>query len=112
RLGVNEWGNLTICGNGYISENAIVANTPAPSATNFATMEGLTEAFPGDTRVRYGGGNDDDDSGSLRYVSFRYGGRVIGLNNELNGLSLGGVGRNTDINFIEIFNNVDDGIEI
>ncbi len=112
RLGVNEWGNLTICGNGYISENAVVANTPAPSAANYANMEGLTEAFPGDTRVRYGGGNDDDDSGSLRYVSFRYGGRVIGLNNELNGLSLGGVGRGTDINFVEIFNNVDDGIEI
>jgi len=112
RLGVNEWGNLTICGNGYISENAVVANTPAPNAANFATMEGLTESFPGDTRVRYGGGNDDDDSGSLRYVSFRYGGKVIGLNNELNGLSLGGVGRNTDINFVEIFNNVDDGIEI
>ncbi|MBL8860485.1 MAG: hypothetical protein JNK02_00595 [Planctomycetes bacterium] len=112
RLGVNEWGNLTICGNAYVSENATPGNTAAPSAANYAIMEGLTEAFPGDTRVRYGGGNDDDDSGSLRYVSFRYGGRVIGLNNELNGLSLGGIGRGTDISHVEIFNNVDDGIEI
>jgi len=112
RLGVNEWGNLTFCGNGYISENSIGTNTPAPNAANYATMEGLTEAFPGDTRVRYGGGNDDDDSGTLRYVSLRYGGKVIALNNELNGLSLGGIGRNTDIDHIEIFNNVDDGIEI
>ncbi len=112
RLGVNEWGNITICGNGYISENSVVGNTPAPNAANFATMEGLTEAFIGDSRVRYGGGNDNDDSGSLRFVSLRYGGKVIALNNELNGLSLGGIGRNTDINFVEIFNNVDDGIEI
>jgi len=112
RLGVNEWGNLTLCGAGYVSENSIVANTPAPNGANQAVMEGLTEAFPGDSRVRYGGGNDDDDSGSLRYISLRYGGRVIGLNNELNGLSLGGIGRNTDISHLEIFNNVDDGIEI
>jgi hypothetical protein len=108
----NEWGNLTICGDAYISENIIVANTPAPNASNYALMEGLVEAFPGDTRVRYGGGNDNDDSGSLRYNSFRYGGKVVSLNNELNGLSLGGVGRATDLEYIEIMNNVDDGIEI
>jgi hypothetical protein len=37
---------------------------------------------------------------------------VIGLANELNGLSLGGVGRGTDVHHVEIMNNVDDGIEI
>ena len=37
---------------------------------------------------------------------------MIGLNNELNGLSLGGIGRGTDIDHVEIMNNVDDGIEI
>jgi hypothetical protein len=41
----------------------------------------------------------------------RYGGRVVGLTVELNGLSLGGVGRATDIDHIDIMNNVDDGIE-
>jgi hypothetical protein len=75
-------------------------------------MEGLVAAFPGDTKVLYGGGNDDDDSGSISYLSLRYGGKVVGLNNELNGLSLGGIGRNTDIHHVEIMNNVDDGIEI
>ncbi len=108
----NEWGNLTIMGGAYISENAIAANTATPNASNYANMEGLTAASPTDTRVRYGGGNDDDDSGSLKYVSIRYAGRVVGLNNELNGLSLGGIGRNTEISHIEIMNNVDDGIEI
>ena len=37
---------------------------------------------------------------------------MIGLGNELNGLSLGGIGRETDIHHVEIMNNVDDGIEI
>jgi hypothetical protein len=108
----NEWGNLTIMGDAYISENAIATNTATPNASNYANMEGLTAASATDTRVRYGGGNDDDDSGSLKYVSIRYAGRVVGLNNELNGLSLGGIGRNTEISHIEIMNNVDDGIEI
>ena len=112
RESANEWGNLTIMGRGYVSENAIVTNTPVPSASNIASMEGLIAAFPGDPNVLYGGGDDDDDSGSLRFVSTRYTGRVVGLNNELNGLSLGGIGRGTDVEHIDIMNNVDDGIEI
>ena len=75
-------------------------------------MEGLTAEFPGDPDVVYGGTDDDDDSGSISYLSLRYGGRVVGLTNELNGLSLGAIGRATDINNVEIMNNVDDGIEI
>lgn len=113
RAACNEWGNLTICGNAYVSENLNPAtNSPTPSAANYGTMEGLVPAFPGDTRVYYGGGNDDDDSGSIQYLSLRYGGKVIALTNELNGLSLGGVGRNTEIHHVEIMNNVDDGVEI
>ena len=77
RAAANEWGNLTIMGDAYISENNTVGNTATPSASNYALMEGLTAAFPGDTRVNYGGGNDDDDSGSIKYFSIRYGGRVV-----------------------------------
>jgi hypothetical protein len=109
REAANEWGNLTIMGNGYVSENAVAGNVPTPNAANRANMEGLVRGIATD---QYGGGNDDDDSGSLAYVSFRYGGKVIGLNNELNGLSLGGIGRETDVRNVEIMNNVDDGIEI
>ncbi len=115
RATANEWGNLTICGNAYIGkygQGAVATNTAAPNAGNYANMEGLVAAGAGDTRTFYGGGNDLDDSGSLRYTSLRYGGKVVGLGNELNGLSLGGIGRETDIDHIEIMNNVDDGIEI
>jgi len=75
-------------------------------------MEGLVARFEGDTLPLYWGGNDDDDSGVVQYVSLRYGGHVVSIANELNGMSLGGVGRGTDMEYIEIMNNVDDGIEI
>ena len=111
REAANEWGNITIMGDAYIAENAVPTNSASPNGSNYANMEGL-QPPAGSTIAQYGGGNDDDDSGSLNYMSLRYGGKVIGLNNELNGLSLGGIGRGTDIDFVEIMNNVDDGIEI
>lgn len=59
----------------------------------------------------YGGTNDDDNSGSLRFVSMRYGGFVFANNNEVNGLTTGALGRNTSIEFVEIYNNADDDYE-
>jgi len=111
RMSTNEWGNLTLCGQAYISENAIATNTPSPNPSNYAIMEGLVASGPSDTRLFYGGGNDNDNSGSIHYLQLRYGGRVIGSNVELNGLSVGGVGRNTDIHHVEIMNSLDDAIE-
>lgn len=123
----NEWGNLTIMGKALICSYQYGGSTQtyqdgygAPVVTNTAmldgvdkrVMEGLVSDAPGDPKVLYGGDDDNDNSGSLSYVSFRYGGKVIGLANELNGLSLGGIGRETDISHVEIMNNVDDGIEI
>jgi hypothetical protein len=111
REAANEWGNLTLMGRAYVS-SCVMGNTAAPNANNVHPMEGLVAAMPGDPNVLYGGGNDDDDSGTIGYVSLRYAGKVIGLGNELNGLSLGGIGRETDIHHVEIMNNVDDGVEI
>ncbi len=59
----------------------------------------------------YGGNNDDDNSGIFKYVSIRHGGAEIGEGNEINGLTLGAVGRGTVIDNIEVVDNVDDGIE-
>src|SRR5262245_17038636 len=108
-----EWGNLTIMGEALISENAVGTNTATCNSANKAFMEGL----PATVNAEYGGADgadadDDDDSGTVQYVSLRYGGKVTGFNVELNGLSLGGLGRNTDIHHIDIMNNVDDGVEI
>ncbi len=115
--GCNEWGNLTLMGNALISAShysgePVGNNTKEPTGLNVKQMEGLTAEFVGDFKVMYGGNDDNDDSGSIRYLSLRYGGKVIELQNELNGLSLGGIGRETDIDHVEVINNVDDGIEI
>ena len=115
RAVANEWGNVTVMGKAFIGKygaGAVTTNTASPNAGNYANMEGLTASGSGDTRTFYGGGNDLDNSGRFEYVSLRYGGKVVGLGNELNGLSLGGVGKETKIDHIEIMNNVDDGIEI
>ncbi len=118
--GCNEWGNLTMMGNALIScsQQAYLpvtingrTNTKVPDGLNQNNMEGLTADFVGDTKQLYGGNNDDDSSGAIHFVSIRYGGKVIGLGNELNGLSMGGIGRGTEVDHVDIMNNVDDGIE-
>lgn len=114
RAAATEWGSLAIMGKAFISntKNGPVGNVATPAATNISKMEGLIGDAALDPNVAYGGGDDNDDSGTVTYTSLRYGGRVLALTDELNGMSLGGVGRETDIHHIEIQNNVDDGIEI
>ncbi|HNS23057.1 MAG TPA: hypothetical protein PKH24_21340 [Sedimentisphaerales bacterium] len=112
RASCEEWGNLTIMGNALIAATLDGQGTGQPDGTDTAQMEGLTARFAGDTLPLYGGNDDDDDSGVIRYVSLRYGGKVLSIANELNGMSIGGVGRATEIDYVEIMNNVDDGIEI
>ncbi len=70
------------------------------------------EGIPaGDTYGLYGGDDNADNSGVLKYVSIRHGGAEIGEGNEINGLTLGAVGSGTVIENIEIVANLDDGIE-
>ncbi len=121
RESANEWGNLTIMGNGVISashfNNSVLTDSDGnpvplvPDGTAERRMEGLAVGdIPDDSF--FGGNDDDDDSGSISYLSIRYGGNVLGFGDELNGLALGGVGRNTEIHHFDMMNNVDDGIEI
>ncbi len=91
------WGGLIILGNAPIS-----ADAPA------VQIEGIP---PSDPNGLYGGTDPVDNSGELSYVSIRHGGANIGQDNEINGLTLGGVGSGTSIHHIEIVSNQDDGIE-
>jgi len=59
----------------------------------------------------YGGIDDEDSSGVLRFISIRYGGFILAVGNEINGLTTGGCGRGTTIEFVEVFNNADDDFE-
>jgi len=75
------------------------------------TVEGLTiPGFPV-AQATYGGIFPHDSSGILRFISIRHAGDEIGNGNELNGISLGGVGDGTIFENIEVYANFDDGIE-
>lgn len=91
------WGGLIVLGNAPISADA-----------QSVQIEGIP---PSDQNGLYGGTNAADNSGVLRFVSIRHGGANIGEGNEINGLTLGGVGSGTTIENIEIVGNQDDGIE-
>jgi hypothetical protein len=92
------WGGLIILG-----------NAPVNLREGEARVEGIPYF---ESRGIFGGSDEDDDSGVLRYVSIRHGGTNIGEGNEINGLTLGGVGNKTEIDFVEIIANEDDGVEI
>lgn len=59
----------------------------------------------------YGGNAADDDSGELRYVRVQFAGIFFNEEDQSNGIAFQGVGTGTDINFVQVHNNGDDGIE-
>ncbi|MEX2207232.1 MAG: hypothetical protein WEF50_13465 [Myxococcota bacterium] len=100
------WGGLVVLGNAP-TNNADKAGV----GYGKTLVEGLT--VPGflDEDASYGGVEPHDNSGSLRFISIRHAGDELGLGNELNGLSLGGVGDGTTVENIEVYCNFDDGVE-
>jgi hypothetical protein len=102
------WGGLVVLGNAP-TNNALKAG--AAVGYGQTVIEGLTvPGFPA-ADAQYGGVQPHDDSGVLRYVSVRHAGDELGGGNELNGISLGGVGDGTIIENLEVYANYDDGIE-
>lgn len=59
----------------------------------------------------YGGGEADDDSGELRYVRIEFAGIFINEEDQSNGIQFNGTGSGTDVSFLQVHNNGDDGIE-
>lgn len=59
----------------------------------------------------YGGTNDDDNSGILKYVRIEYAGVAALPNSEINALTLGAVGRNTIIEYVQTIYANDDAFE-
>lgn len=97
------WGGVLICGRAKIS-----ASNSAGTAANEVQIEGIPTS---DQNGLYGGSDNADNSGVLKYISIRHGGTNIGAGNEINGLTLAGVGSGTVIENIEIVGNQDDGVE-
>ena len=92
-----QWGGVIILGNAQLNSS--------PGETQ---IEGIPDT---ESRGIYGGNDDLDNSGTMKYVSIRHGGTDIGAGNEINGLTLGGVGSQTTLEYIEVIANADDGVE-
>ncbi len=93
-----KWGGVILLGSAPTSEDSL---------TTF--IEGIPVDSLG--RSRYGGTNPTDSSGVMKYVSIRHGGKLLGNGNEINGLTMGGVGSKTVIDYVEAFAANDDGFE-
>ena len=96
---VGLWGGLLVLGK-------------APGSFKNDVTEFQIEGIPAEeTNGLYGGSDPADNSGIINYVSIRHGGTSIGEDNEINGLTLGGVGTGNTITNVEVIGNQDDGIE-
>lgn len=89
-----DWGGIIINGNAKINDG---------DAKGEAQGEGGTGT--------YGGDNDDDNSGVLKYVRVEFAGTLFSPDNELNGIAFQGVGRGTVVDYIQVHRNADDGVE-
>lgn len=95
-----DWGGVVILGN---------APTNKPS-TQF--IEGINPAsVPAGVDVTYGGANAAHDGGIITFARIEFAGAAIAANNELNSLTLGGVGNKTSLRFIQASKGADDAFE-
>ena len=125
---IGKWGGLVILGKA--TNNLVAINTPQAfgSKVGLAPGLGLIEGFNNTgAHNRYGvqtsgvlfSGeaalgtfDDNDNSGVLKYVSLRHTGAILEVGAEINGLTLGSVGRGTTIEHIEVVSGADDQIEM
>ena len=109
-IGQTAGTNLNETNSGLWGGLIVLGDAPCSFSGDVETLQ--IEGIPADdTFGLYGGNNATDNSGVYQYISIRHGGALIGEGNEINGLTLGGVGSGTVIENIEVVGNVDDGIE-
>lgn len=108
----------------FTSESDSVGGTPAPgdwggvvilgkSIVNTGTgnfIEGINSA-PATIDYTYGGTDSTDNSGWLKYTRIQYAGAIVSTDNELNGLTCGGVGCGTILDHVQVIFGADDGFE-
>jgi hypothetical protein len=94
-----DWGGVIVLGKAPINLLGVDGKRAR------GKVEGLTHDG------EYGGGDANDSSGALEYVRIEYSGTEVGPNNEVNGLTLAGVGRGTAIDHVQIRYPADDCFE-
>jgi hypothetical protein len=92
-----DWGGIIILGDAPVNKIAGVGMIEWGIDTRYA---------------QYGGSNENDLSGELKYVRIEYPGKKLNLDQELNGLTLAGVGKATVIENVEVSYSNDDSFEI
>ncbi|HAQ34023.1 MAG TPA: hypothetical protein DCQ53_01465, partial [Alphaproteobacteria bacterium] len=102
---ISEWGGLVILGQAPINRCRDAATPGTAQCENI--VEGVTNPD-----ALYGGNDATDNSGILRYVQVRFAGFAINTQgNELNGITFAGVGSGTEVDYVQVHNNSDDGVE-
>ncbi|MFA6958440.1 MAG: hypothetical protein WC538_21445 [Thermoanaerobaculia bacterium] len=91
-----DWGSLVLLGKAPI---------------NVAGGQAFLEGLPSSPEYAFGGTDPADSSGIVRYVRLEFGGFEIATAQEINGLTLGGVGNGTIIDHVEVLHNKDDAFE-
>jgi hypothetical protein len=97
---VQLWGGLVINGNG-VTNNCTDAQRAATQC--HVVSEGAES--------HYGGADNAESSGILRYVVVKHTGFQVAPDDELNGLTLNAVGSGTTIENLEVYSTYDDGVE-
>lgn len=97
---VQLWGGLVINGNG-ITNNC----TDAERAANQCHV--VSEGQPSN----YGGNDNAESSGTLRYVIVKHTGFEVAPGDELNGITFNAVGSGTVVENVQVYSTYDDGVE-
>ena len=103
--GLGEWGGVIL--QGFAPQYGQGGTGVCYGTGTVCNVEGEGGTIVG----RFGGNDPADNSGTLKYVRIAEGGKIAGPNNEINGLTLQGVGHGTTLDYIQVHNNLDDGIE-
>lgn len=109
---VEQWGGVIIDGFGVVNACAYTGNRFDGTLALVSDCSPPAEGIAGAAENRYGGLNDEDNSGRLEFVLVKHTGGDLGSGNDLNGITFNGVGSATVVNNIETYSTLDDGIEM
>jgi PKD repeat protein len=109
-----DWGGIVILGKATI--NRPTDCSTCPGAAVAAAEAGIQNAIEGDVDntagdALYGGTDDNHNAGTLRFVRIEYAGTVITPGNEINGLTMGAIGKQTKIEYVQVSFADDDAFE-
>ena len=102
---IGQWGGLVLLGNA--PANSCGDQEGEATADELANCGISAEGDAG----QFGGNDPEDNSGTLKYVAVKQAGKTLGNGDELNGISLAGVGSQTELDYIHVHENLDDGVE-